>query len=60
MRYLLQYKGKAVASRGTAADALALRARKIREAHVAARKTKEQVTHYLWRIIDTQTGEEVK
>jgi hypothetical protein len=60
MRYLLQYKGRALETRGTREDALALKARAIKSAKVAAKKNKEQVVPYLWRIIDTQTGEEVK
>ena len=60
MRFLLQYNGRAVAARGTREDALALKAQSVNAASVAAKKTKEQVVLYLWRVVDTQTGEEVK
>lgn len=60
MRFLLQYSGRAVATRGTREDALALKAQKIKEATVAAKKSKEQVVLYLWRVVDMQTGEEVR
>jgi hypothetical protein len=60
MRYLLQHDGHAVESRGTAADALALKAQCIKAATIAAKSTKVPVTAYYWRVIDTQTNEEVK
>ena len=60
MRYLVQHDGKAVESRGTKKDALALKDRCIKAAEIAARSTKVPVTAYAWRVIDTQTGEEVK
>lgn len=60
MRYLLQYNGRAVESRGTREDALALKRQSIKAAKVAAKKTKVPVAVYLWRVIDTQTNQEVK
>ena len=60
MRFLLQYKGRSIGSRGTSEDALAFKAQAFKAAKVAAKKTKEQVVLYFWRVIDTQTGREVK
>jgi hypothetical protein len=60
MRYLLQHDGRAVESRGTREDALALKQQSITAAKIAAKKTKVPIVPYRWRIVDTQTNEEVK
>jgi hypothetical protein len=60
MRYLLQHDGRAVGSRGTREDALALKRQSITAAKIAAKKTKVPVVPYRWRVIDTQTNKEVK